>query len=376
MSDQRHGTTPDRGVSRKDAVKLGVAGLAGAAGAAMLIPAAADAADGPLQMGTSNTSSAVTRLSNTNTGDGLSVSAIEGDGISGDAGGATGSKGVAGFNTGAVGVYGESGSSGSNIDAPQFGVHGVSDKTGQSAVCGEHVGDGNGVLGTVSAADGAGVVGQNVLAGDGVLGESNGGAAVHGHDLSSEVTSYGVFGQSPNGSAVYGVTTTGAALAGLANGAGGVGLYLQGRAVYSDCGIATVKGTAAKPKSSVKVGQVSLSAQSMVLATIQTNNAPGTFIQSAIPNPAGASVTINLNQNVAVAVKVAWFVVDLVAQLLLYSLIVLHREASDGDVLAYSIMAMAIFPVTMAYVIVVDRALDVRMMVRRACSMLSRGGRG
>ena len=61
--------------------------------------------------------------------------------------------------------------------------------------------------------------------------------------------------------------------------------------------------------------------------------------------------------------------------LLLYSLIVLHREASDSDVLAYSIMAMAIFPVTMAYVIVVGRALDVRMIVRTGMQYaLARGG--
>ena len=61
--------------------------------------------------------------------------------------------------------------------------------------------------------------------------------------------------------------------------------------------------------------------------------------------------------------------------LLLYSLIVLHREASDGDLLAYSIMAMAIFPVTMAYVIVVGRALDVRMIVRTGMQYaLARGG--
>ena len=61
--------------------------------------------------------------------------------------------------------------------------------------------------------------------------------------------------------------------------------------------------------------------------------------------------------------------------LLLYSLIVLHREAGDSDVLAYSIMAMAIFPVTMAYVIVVGRALDVRMIVRTGMQYaLARGG--
>ena len=50
--------------------------------------------------------------------------------------------------------------------------------------------------------------------------------------------------------------------------------------------------------------------------------------------------------------------------LILYSLIFLHHGPVNSDVLAYTVMAMAVFPVTMAYVIVVGRALDVRMIVR------------
>ena len=61
--------------------------------------------------------------------------------------------------------------------------------------------------------------------------------------------------------------------------------------------------------------------------------------------------------------------------LVIYSLIVLHHNVSDSDALAYSMMALALFPVTMAYVIVVGRALDVRVIVRTGMQYgLARGG--
>ena len=60
--------------------------------------------------------------------------------------------------------------------------------------------------------------------------------------------------------------------------------------------------------------------------------------------------------------------------LILYSL-VMRRNFGDNHLLVYSIMLMALFPVTMAYVIVVGRALDVRMIVRTGVQYtLARGG--
>jgi hypothetical protein len=50
--------------------------------------------------------------------------------------------------------------------------------------------------------------------------------------------------------------------------------------------------------------------------------------------------------------------------LLILYFLVMRRNFGDNDLLIYSIMLMALFPVTMAYVIVVGRALDVRMIVR------------
>jgi sigma-B regulation protein RsbU (phosphoserine phosphatase) len=58
-----------------------------------------------------------------------------------------------------------------------------------------------------------------------------------------------------------------------------------------------------------------------------------------------------------------------------YSLIVHHRTPGSGTVLGLALMAMIILPITMAYVIVVERALDVRAVVRQGMQYaLARGG--
>jgi sigma-B regulation protein RsbU (phosphoserine phosphatase) len=53
--------------------------------------------------------------------------------------------------------------------------------------------------------------------------------------------------------------------------------------------------------------------------------------------------------------------------LFIYTAVFRHRAPGEGDNLwlMFSIMAMALFPVTMAYVIVVQRAMDVRMVIRQ-----------
>jgi sigma-B regulation protein RsbU (phosphoserine phosphatase) len=58
-----------------------------------------------------------------------------------------------------------------------------------------------------------------------------------------------------------------------------------------------------------------------------------------------------------------------------YSLIVHHRTPDNGTLLGLSLMAMILLPVTMAYVIVVERALDVRVVIRQGLQYaLARGG--
>jgi sigma-B regulation protein RsbU (phosphoserine phosphatase) len=61
--------------------------------------------------------------------------------------------------------------------------------------------------------------------------------------------------------------------------------------------------------------------------------------------------------------------------LFLYSWLVLHQQPRDSAALVYTMMAMVLFPITMAYVIVVQRALDVRMVIRQGVQYaLARGG--
>jgi sigma-B regulation protein RsbU (phosphoserine phosphatase) len=61
--------------------------------------------------------------------------------------------------------------------------------------------------------------------------------------------------------------------------------------------------------------------------------------------------------------------------LFLYSWLVLHQQPGDSAAMVYSMMVMVLFPITMAYVIVVERALDVRMVIRQGVQYtLARGG--
>jgi len=58
-----------------------------------------------------------------------------------------------------------------------------------------------------------------------------------------------------------------------------------------------------------------------------------------------------------------------------YSLIVHHRTPDSGTLLGLVLMAMILLPITMAYVIVVERALDVRVVIRQGLQYaLARGG--
>lgn len=199
------------------------------------------------------------------------------------------------------------------------GVKGVSDGAG-NGVTGTSA-TGNGVYGTIMSAvtdDVAAVSASNAGTGVGLYAESNGGICVNAEDRSVDTGAYGVYAESPGGTGVYGTSTDGLGVVGqtfdgtgvTAIGQFGTALDVQGVSKFSRSGIKTIAGTAGSPKSSVKVTGVSLTASSLVLATIQTNNAPGVFIQSAVPNVANSWITINLNQAVTVSVKVAWFIVN------------------------------------------------------------------
>lgn len=143
-----------------------------------------------------------------------------------------------------------------------------------------------------------GVSNDPYAAGAGVYGTHHGGGS-------------GVWGQDDSGGVgVTGSSSTNVGVHANAEQPGVVALQVTGPAVFSRSGIKTIAGTTGAPKSSVKVAGVALTASSLVLATIQTNNAPGVFVQSAVPNVANSWITIYLNQPVSKSVKVAWFIVN------------------------------------------------------------------
>ena len=230
--------------------------------------------------------------------------------------------GTSGGGAGKVAVFGTDQGAPTSL-AGSIGVDGVVvDKKG-AGVAAQNESAGNGLYATTNSADTddtAAVYATNAGTGTGVYAESNGGSCVVAKDRSVDTGAYGVNAQSSGGTAVYGDSTDGTGVwahtfdgtALVAQGQFGTAIDVQGQAKFNTSGVATVKGTVATPKSSIRVNvtATTLTTSSLVLATIQTNNAPGVFVQSAVPNVAGNYFTINLNQAVTKSVKVAWFVVN------------------------------------------------------------------
>ena len=367
------GHSEGKPVSRREAVGLGVAGAVGALVASVVSPEAASAAaGGPLVMGQANdagnapTSLTMSPTLATGEGDTLKVTKNGGDdsdaavhGVANAAGsgvfgetnvafvgegagvlGQNAAGGIAVLGTasqslhvplgiGPTGVYGIAGDAspyGAGIlgyGGAGVGVYGLSRSSDvtQAAVYAENDGGGNGVYATTDSAitdDVSAVHAVNQGTGVGVYAESDGGICIQATDRSVATSAYGVYAQSSGGTGVYGVSNDGVGVfadtfdgtALTARGQAGIALDVQGTARFSTSGLATVKGSVATPRSSVKVTGVALTANSLVLATIQSNNAPGVSIESAVPNVAGSSFTLNLSQPVTKGVKVAWFIVN------------------------------------------------------------------
>ena len=183
------------------------------------------------------------------------------------------------FGSTADGVHGEA--------AVGNGVSGV----GGSAGDGVHgsAPAGNGVSGTGTAAGVSGVYGEHTGAGFGIAGRCS----------------------DPGGVAVYADAGFSGNSAVIARAPNTVALDARG-AIQSDrAGVATVKGSIASPKDSIKVtvlGRV-LTGSSLVLATIQGNFA-GVQVQGVKQDAAGATFTIFLNQAVTQKIKIGWFIVN------------------------------------------------------------------
>jgi hypothetical protein len=226
-------------------------------------------------------------------GTGVLGSSVNGNGVYGSISGDTsGNSGVFGDDNSTGGGYGVQGQS-TNGTAVYGGISG--DTNGQNGVFGwdQTEGGGQGVLG--QSTNGYGVAGL-------ITGETSGYAAVVGQDGSTGTGSgVGVYGISPNGIGV------------AAYSASGTALQVGGIASFSRCGLAEVKGTASKSKSSVVVTGVALRASSMVLATPQGHVA-GVAVAGVVPDVSAGSFTISLTEAVKVSLEIAWFVVDLVAE--------------------------------------------------------------
>ena len=224
-----------------------------------------------------------------------------GTGVSGrgDVDGA--SYGIIGYGTGnAAGVDGLGGNSsgpgvvGQRGDPDGTGVVGIGGSTNGNGVYGEGEGFGTGVVGQGGASGpGTGVWGRGTGAAPGV------------HGIGGPSGGTGVLGEGGTGIGVSG--TAGSGIGVLA--AGATALSVQGQALFSQSGRATVAGTSATPKSSVTVTGVSLRSGSLVLATPQTHLS-GVAVSAVVPNVAGSSFTIYLTKAVTNAAKVGWFVVN------------------------------------------------------------------
>src|SRR5215472_11133565 len=179
-----------------------------------------------------------------------------------------------GFGAGDDGVFG---------NGTANGVHGATGSSSGSGVFGENRGNGNGVAGHASNSAASGVYGQNDGAGFGVAGRASSGI--------------GVLGDSANGIGVWASSQNAAAL------------KVTGKAQFSRSGVATVAGTSAAPKKSVRVS-LPITAKSMMTALLQKFVA-GVYVVAAVPNVTGGYLTIYLNKAVSTSVgPIAWIVTE------------------------------------------------------------------
>jgi hypothetical protein len=265
--------------TRRQLIAKGTGALAAVLAAeAISRPAPAAAANGdPIVLGQINHSTDITVVSNGNSGGSTAFAADalgQGTGISGStesglgvSGASNTGIGVNGFSLEGKAVQGQSqfgegirgmslgGGQGSSVTNSRTGVHGVSDSGSDGAVWGENIGGGPGVKGTAGT-------------GNGVVGSSTAGVGV----LASGKTA----------------------------------LKVQGPAAFSRSGRLTIK---AGQSTATKSG-ISLTAASLVLATIQGNVA-GVFVQGVtIVTGTSGSFTIHLNKAVPASTRVAWFAVN------------------------------------------------------------------
>lgn len=176
--------------------------------------------------------------------------------------------------TGQTGVYNTG--SGPAFDARAY--HGAAGLVGENE---SNPNQGDDVAGVQGLGDGPGVIGVFGDGDPGVLGESSGGTGVDAYSL-------------------YGTS-----------------LKVEGKVQFSLSGVATVAGTAASPKSSVRVRlpettvrTFPINAKTMMTALLQ-KYVPGVNVVAAVPDVRGHYFTIYLNKAVTTSVgPIAWMVMQ------------------------------------------------------------------
>ena len=197
---------------------------------------------------------------------------------------ATGGGGLVVNETGANsdGVAGQAVHTGVFGTGGTYGVEGVT-STGTGVYGNTFAENQNGVYGHANNTTGSGVYGQNDSTGYGLAGRAADGT--------------GTLGDSANGIGVW------------ANSQNATALKVSGKAQFSRSGVATVVGTSAAPKNSVKVS-LPITAKSMMTATLQ-KYVPGVSVVAAVPNVAGGYFTIYLNKSVTTSAgPIAWIVTE------------------------------------------------------------------
>ncbi len=251
--------------TRRQLLAGGTGALAVLTAEALARPASAAAADGGnVVLGQDNSEATVTSITNSTDGDDALLLTAAGSG---------------------TGLFSQSGS-GDGVHGTSDSGNGVSGKafsSGASGILGEHGGGGNGVFGHASNPAASGVYGQNDGTGFGVAGRADGGTGL----LGDSADGVGVWASSQNGTA----------------------LKVTGAAQFSRSGVATVAGTAAAPKNSVRVS-LPITGTSMMTALLQKHVA-GVWVVAAVANVRGGYFTIYLNKAVSTPVgPIAWMVTE------------------------------------------------------------------
>jgi hypothetical protein len=270
----------------------------------------------PVIVGAVSQGTAVTRVNNTGSGDGLMGQAANSDGAG--VRGAGRVAGVRGNTQAGIGVIGEATQQG------RFGVQGRATGGSASAVFGDATstsGQNTGVRGRTASNAGTGVLGIATATGGttyAVRGQnaSSRGTAVIGRATATSGTTYGVYGESrsSSGFGVFGVANSGTALHGQTNsGVGvqatadsGIALRTQGRVQLQ-----SISGRSTVPAGSSQVTvspEVPLTSSSFIIATINGNPIVPVWVFRVGINVSRNQFTVVLTGNVAQDVRVAWLI--------------------------------------------------------------------